>query len=185
MYIPSLTDIQLLTQYLLISIRRLLRPLFRPLLEHGWSLPLPPNFSFHLPHAAEVVPHCIVSQYTITENCVIFNKARVSHNQFYHGQHSKKSINSRVTDEDLAEYMFGYMYLRFTHCIICYQHRHPLLRIWMSKIDCTSAYLCQHVNTSTAVNSLTQVIIDNCIYLLMALCLTFGGKPYLCEWGYI
>ena len=55
----------------------------------------------------------------------------------------------------------------------------------MSKIDYKSAYRRQHFNAKTAVKSLTQFIIDNCIFLLMDIPLTFGGKPCPSEWGCI
>ena len=145
-------------------------------IKHGWYLPLPPNFLFHLPRT-EVAPHGILSQHTITENGDIVDKSRFTHDQSYPGQHSKKSINSRVIDEDLVSCMFGYMHLRCIHYIIGFRQQHLSLRIGMSKIDYKLAYRRQRFDAKTAVKSLTQVIIDNCIFLLMALRLTFRGKP--------
>ena len=71
-------------------------------IEHGWSLPLPPNFALEL-KGAEIAPHGIVKQNTITELGEIVEKERVTHDQSYPGQYSKESINSRVIEEELSE----------------------------------------------------------------------------------
>ena len=81
--------------------------------------------------------------------------------------------------------MFVYMHLRCIQYIIGCQQQHPSLLIWMSKIEYKSAYRHKHFNANTAVKSLTQVIIDNYIFHLIALHLTFGGKPLPIEWGCI
>ena len=153
-------------------------------IEHGWSLPLPPNFALEL-KGAEIAPHGMVKQNTITELGEIVEKERVTHDQSYPGQYSKESINSRVIDEELADCLFGYMNNRVIHYIIGCRQRHPTTRIWVSKIDWKSAYRRQHFSHNTAVKSLTQVCIQGIWFLLMALRLTFGGKPCPSEWGCI
>ena len=74
---------------------------------------------------------------------------------------------------------------RVIHYIIGCRQRHPTTRIWISKIDWKSAYRRQHFSHKTAVKSLTQVCIQGIWFLLMALRLTFGGKPCPSEWGCI
>ena len=128
-------------------------------IEHGWSLPLPPNFALEL-KGAEIAPHGMVKQNTITELGEIVEKERVTHDQSYPGQYSKESINSRVIDEELADCLFGYMNNRVIHYIIGCRQRHPTTRIWISKIDWKSAYRRQHFSHKTAVKSLTQVCIQ-------------------------
>ena len=71
-------------------------------IEHGLSLPLPPNFTLEL-EDAEIAPHGMVKQNTITELGEIVEKERVTHDQSYPGQYSKESINSRVIEEELSE----------------------------------------------------------------------------------
>ena len=153
-------------------------------IKQGWSLPLPPHFALHLPQA-EVAPHGIVSQHTITNNGEIVDKDRVTHDQSFPGEFSKESINSRVIDDDLAPCMFGHMHLRCTHYIVGCRMRHPHTKVFISKVDWKSAYRRQHYNGRTATKSLTQVIINGLTLLLMALRLTFGGKPCPSEWSCI
>ena len=153
-------------------------------IKQGWSLPLPPNFAFHLPDA-EVAPHDLVSQYTITTHGEIVEKERVTHNQSFPGASSHESINSRVIDESLIPCMFGHMHLRCIHYIVGCRLRHPKTKIFISKVDWKSAYRRQHYNGRTATKSLTQVIINGMTFLLMALRLTFGGKPCPSEWSSI
>ena len=57
-------------------------------IEHGWSLPLPPNFALEL-KGAEIAPHGMVKQNTITELGEIVEKERVTHDQSYPGQYLK------------------------------------------------------------------------------------------------
>ena len=153
-------------------------------IEHGFALPLPPNFAYHLPDA-EVAPHGIVQQGTINERGEIIEKNRVTHDQSYPGSYSNESVNSRVIDEDLAPCLYGHMNQRCIHYIIGCRQRHPSTRILISKIDWETAYRRQHLNSATAVKSLTQVIINGITILLMALRLTFGGKPCPSDWGCI
>ena len=153
-------------------------------IKKGWALPLPPPFARELP-GAEVAPHGIVPQHTINELGEIINKERVTHDQSYPGAASKQSINERVIEEDLAPCLFGHMSRRCIHYIIGCRQRHPNTKIWMSKIDWKSAYRRQHFNAKTAVKCLTQALINGTTFLLMALRLTFGGKPCPSEWGCI
>ena len=71
------------------------------------------------------------------------------------------------------------------HYIVECCMRHPRRRIWISKIDWKSAYRRQHLNTKTAVKSLTQVCIRGITLILAALRFAFGGKPCPSEWGCI
>jgi len=151
---------------------------------HGWSLPLPPEFAIEMKDA-EIAPHGMVHQNTITDLGEIVDKERVTHDQSFPGRFSKESINSRIRDDDLAPCLFGYMCKRVIHYIVGCRQRHPSTKIWISKIDWKSAYRRQHLNQKTAVKSLTQVCIDGVWILLMALRLTFGGKACPSEWGCI
>ena len=151
-------------------------------IKQGWALPLPPNFALHLKDA-EVAPHGLVLQNTITEHGEIVEKDRITHDQSYPGSSSKESINSRVIEEELTPCMFGHMHLRCIHCIIGCRQRHPSTNIFITKIDWKSAYRRQHLNGSTATKSLTQVLINGITFLIMALRLTFGGKPNPSEWS--
>ena len=151
-------------------------------IEQGWALPLPPKFAFTL-QDAEVAPHGLVLQNTITEHGEIVEKDRITHDQSYPGSSSKESINSRVIEDELTPCMFGHMHLRCIHYIVGCRQRHPSTNILISKIDWKSAYRRQHLNGSTATKSLTQVIINGITFLIMALRLTFGGKPNPSEWS--
>ena len=74
---------------------------------------------------------------------------------------------------------------RTIHYIVGCRLRHPLRRVWISKIEWKSAYRHQHLNAQTAVKLLTQVVINRILLLLAALRLTLGGKPCPSEWGCI
>ena len=141
----------------------------------GWSLTLPPEFALDL-QDTDVAPYGLVPQHTITKLREIVDKDRVTHDQSYRGKHSKTSVNSRVITEELTPCMFGHMHRRLIHYIISCRIRHPNLRIWVSKVDWKSAYKRQHLNTRTASKSLSQASINGSSFLLMALCLTFGGR---------
>ena len=153
-------------------------------IKHGFALPLPIDFAIMLPHA-EAAPHGIISQNSINEFGEIIDKERVTHDQSYTGAASNESVNSRVIDEDLVPCYFGHMSRRCIHYIIGCRQRHPSTTIWISKIDWKSAYRRQHFHSSTATKSLTQVVINGVLFLLMALRLTFGGKACPSEWGCI
>ena len=153
-------------------------------IRHGWALPLPPDFATSIPEAA-AAPHGIISQHTINERGEILDKNRMTHDQSFPGAVSKTSVNSRVRDEDLIPCLYGHANTRCIHYIVGCRQRHPNTRIWLSKVDWKSAYRRQHLNATTAVKSLTQVLIDGIWFLIMALRLTFGGKPCPSEWGSI
>lgn len=153
-------------------------------IKHGWSLPLPPEFAKDIKDA-EVAPHGMVQQNTITALGEIVEKERVTHDQSFPGHFSHESINSRTIEEDLAPCLFGHMCKRVIHYIVGCRQRHPSTKIWISKIDWKSAYRRQHLNHKTAVKSLTQVFVNGVWILLMALRLTFGGKPCPSEFGCI
>ena len=106
---------------------------------HGWSMPLPPEFATKISNA-EVAPHGMVHQNTITELGEIVDEARVTHDQSYPGRFSKQSINSRTIDDELMPCLFGHMCKRVIHYIVGCRQRHPSTRIWISKIDWKSAY---------------------------------------------
>jgi len=59
------------------------------------------------------------------------------------------------------------------------RRRHPSVRILMGKYDVKAAYHHAHLSSTTAAESLT--IFNNTP--LMALCMTFGGKPCPAQWG--
>ena len=85
--------------------------------SHGFALPLPPAFAFHIPDA-EAAPHEMITQETISDQGEIIPKDRVTHDQSYSGEFSKELVNSRVIDEELAPCMYEHMLLRCTHYII-------------------------------------------------------------------
>ena len=112
-------------------------------------------------------------------------KDRVTHDQSFPGAFSYKSVNGMTIDEELLPCFYGHMNWRTIHYIVGCCMRHPRRWICISKIDWKYAYRRQHLNTKTAVKSLTQVCIKGINLLLAALRLTFGGKPFPSEWGCI
>ena len=92
--------------------------------QQGWSLLLPPLFALQIKYA-EVAPHGVVSQNTITDYGKIVEKERVTHDQSFPGKTSNQSINSRVIDDELKECQFGYTHKRMLHYIIGCRQRHP------------------------------------------------------------
>ena len=146
-------------------------------------LPLPKQM-IHLIPGAEIAPHGLITQDTINDLGEIIPKDRLTHDQSY-GSNELPSINSRIIDEELLPCFFGHMLARCIHYIIGCRQRHHNLRIWISKIDWRSAYRRQHLHLTTAKQSLTQIIIKDITFILLALRLTFGGKPCPSEWGSI
>ena len=109
----------------------------------------------------------------------------VTHYQSFPGAISDTSVNGRVINKELLPCFYGHMNRRTINYIVGCSMRHPRRRIWISKIHWKYAYRRQHLNTKTAVKSLTLVCIKGITLLLASLRLIFGGKPSPSEWGCI
>ena len=75
--------------------------------------------------------------------------------------------------------MFDCALLRHVHQIVAIRHRYPNESILQSKVDVKSPYRRLHNATATAVAAM--VLVGG--YLLVALCLTFGGSPNPSQWS--
>ncbi len=147
----------------------------------GWSIPLLPS---HLPHIpdAEMTPMGLANQAGINERGEIVFKDRVTHDMSFDGERSLTSINGRVIDEFLAPLQYGFMFLRVIHYIVTCRLHFPTKRVLIRKDDFKSAYRRQHLSAKAAVQTITQILKDGVTFLLLALRLTFGGKPGPSEW---
>jgi hypothetical protein len=98
-------------------------------------------------------------------------KFRLTHDQSFPGP-SGTSVNLRVDHSKLPPIMYGFCLKRIIHFILGLRQCHPNTKIFINKFDYDAAYRRCHMSSNSAHESLT--IHDN--YLLMALCLTFGGS---------
>jgi hypothetical protein len=150
--------------------------------EHGFSLVIPSD-KVILIKGAQVAPMNVANQNSINELGEIIEKDRLTHNQSWKGSASGLSINSRVISSELQDCMFGHCFLRLCHHIVDIRLRHPLIAIFIQKVDWKSAYRRAHYNWRTAIQSITQAVTSKIAYI--ALRLTFGGKACPNEWSVI
>jgi hypothetical protein len=90
-----------------------------------------------------------------------------------------RSVNDRVDDSKLTPARFGRAMSRLLHAVSFLRHLFPKETLLLTKVDCKSSYRRINLQATTAVKSCT------CIagMLLMALRMTFGGKPNPSQWS--
>ena len=147
--------------------------------KHGYALPLPLDRIQTIPHVY-IAPMNVAKQNTIDEFGNIIPKDRLTHDQSMKWG-SNTSINSRVLPESLLPCPFGHALRRYFTHVIATRRKHPNCKIYASKLDYKSAFRRMHLSWMTALRSCTQLPEDG--LALMALRLTFGGKPCPSEWG--
>ena len=145
--------------------------------RHGWELPLPLDKVPRLPGSL-LAPLGVADQETINEQGEVIPSDRVTHDQSFPFS-SGTSVNIRVIDEELTPCMCGHMLSRLIHYIVATRIRHPFTRILLQKVDYKSACRRGHLNSKSAV----QTIVGVGTLALLALRLTFGGKPNPSMWG--
>ena len=138
---------------------------------HGFALPIPAKVVPMIP-GAEVAPMGLVAQNTINELGEIMPKDRLTHDQSF------EIGNNRVRMEDHQPVVFGHALRRLMHFVVDTRRRHPTTPILLQKVDFKAAYRRAHLSASTAAKSITTL---NDI-ALVALRLTFGGRPCPSEW---
>jgi hypothetical protein len=127
-----------------------------------------------------MAPVNIASQNTIDETGCIITKDRLTHDQSFKWG-SGTSVNSRVNLHSLLPCPFGQALRRHFTAIIDTRRKYPGHQIFVSKIDYKSAFQRMHLSWITALRSCTQLSEDG--IALLALRLTFGGRPCPSDWG--
>jgi hypothetical protein len=127
-----------------------------------------------------MAPVNIASQNTIDETGCIITKDRLTHDQSFKWG-SGTSVNSRVNLHSLLPCPFGQALRCHFTAIIDTRRKYPGHQIFVSKIDYKSAFQRMHLSWITALRSCTQLSEDG--IALLALRLTFGGRPCPSDWG--
>ncbi|KAI2500083.1 hypothetical protein MHU86_14410 [Fragilaria crotonensis] len=121
----------------------------------------------------------MVAQTSIDEGNSI-EKLRLTHDQsFSPSGVAGRSVNERVDTSQLTEARFGKAFSRLMYHISFLRQLWPDEPIWMTKVDCKSAYRRIHLKAATAMKSCTSI--DD--LLLVALRMTFGGAPNPSQWS--
>jgi hypothetical protein len=147
----------------------------------GFALPLPLNKIASIPGVL-LAPLNIQAQSTINERGENIPKDRLTHDQSWKWQ-SKTSVNSRVEKEKLMPCYFGRAIKRLINWAVAVRRNYPNKRILATKLDIKAVYRQCHLNTTTAIQTCTQLPTKG--LALMMLRLTFGGAPCPAEWGSI
>jgi hypothetical protein len=122
----------------------------------------------------------MAEQETINEKGDIEPKFRVTHDQSYNViPNTRRSVNDRVIEEELTPCRYGRAFSRHIHWIAHLRLHFPQEKIFQVKSDYKSAYRRMHNAAHTAV----QAAITIGGFLLLALRLTFGGKPNPSRWS--
>jgi hypothetical protein len=152
--------------------------------KHGYAVTFPLSKAVSIP-GISLAPMNIMHQNSIDESGRIVEKDRLTHDQsFMFG--SETSVNSRANTEEMFPCMYGACLRRLINWACAARAQFPTTPICASKADFKSAYRRCHLNPSTALQSCTQVEIDEDGKLLvMFLRLTFGGKLCPSEWSAI
>ncbi|KAI2499833.1 hypothetical protein MHU86_14650 [Fragilaria crotonensis] len=122
----------------------------------------------------------MVAQTSIDEKGNSIEKLRLTHDQsFSPSGVAGRSVNERVDTSQLTEARFGKAFSRLMYHISFLRQLWPDEPIWMTKVDCKSAYRRIHLKAATAMKSCTSI--DD--LLLVALRMTFGGAPNPSQWS--
>jgi hypothetical protein len=143
--------------------------------KHGYAVTFPLSKAVSIP-GISLAPMNIMHQNSIAESGRIVEKDRLTHDQsFMFG--SETSVNSRANTEDMFPCMYGACLRRLLNWACAARAKFPTIPICASKADFKSAYRRCHLNLSTALQSCTQVEIneDNKL-LVMFLWLTLGAN---------
>ncbi|KAI2489130.1 hypothetical protein MHU86_25459 [Fragilaria crotonensis] len=147
--------------------------------SRGWQLPLPREAALEI-KGCEVAPLGMVAQTSIDEKGNSIEKLRLTHDQsFSPSGVAGRSVNERVDTSQLTEARFGKAFSRLMYHISFLRQLWPDEPIWMTKVDCKSAYRRIHLKAATAMKSCTSI--DD--LLLVALRMTFGGAPNPSQWS--
>ena len=124
----------------------------------------------------------VADQLTISNLGEVIQKDRGTHDLSFPGKILGESINLMIKEDSLFDLIYGHMHSRCIHQIVATRKRLPFTRILGNKGDFKSAYRRQHLAGKAALHSVTQANLDNNTFILMALCLTFGGRVCPFDW---
>ena len=150
--------------------------------KHGYAVTFPLSKAVSI-QGISLAPMNIMHQNSIDETGRIVEKDRLTHDQsFKFG--SDTSVNSQARTDDMLTCMYGACLRQLTNWACAARAKYPATPIFASKVDFKSAYRRCHLNPSTALQSCTQVHInEDDKLLIMFLWLTFGGKLCPSEWS--
>ncbi len=148
----------------------------------GFILPLPLSKISHIPGIL-IAPMNIVNQDTIDDNGSIIPKNRLTHDQSFIFDGSNTSVNSRLDKSELEPCIFGWAIRQLINWTVAARRKHPNCKIYATKTDFKSAYRKCHMNSTTALQSCSQLPEQD--IALIALRLTFGGAACPYEWSII
>jgi hypothetical protein len=123
-----------------------------------------------------------MSQNIINKKGQVVPNNRLTHDQSWRWS-SSTSVNSWVQKDLLLTCHYGYCICCLDNWAVAARRKHPNQWILAQKIDYKSAYQNESLPTSTALQTVTQILGDN--IALITLHLTFGGAPGPFEWGVV
>lgn len=152
---------------------------------HGYQLLLPIRCIKDIPDAC-IGPIGLAHQESINERGEIVPKNRMTHDQSWTFDRSRYdnnlaglSVNERVVDSELTPCKCGHALVRFLHTLVLLRSTHPTEKIFIAKFDWKTA--CRRAHNSACAAARSIIVFAG--FALMALRLTFGGKPNPSKWS--
>jgi len=126
--------------------------------KHGYAVTFPLSKAVSI-QGISLAPMNIMHQNSIDESGRIVEKDQLTHDQsFMFGLET--SVNSRARTDNMLPCMYGACLRRLTNWACAARAMYPNIAIFASKVDFKSAYRRCHLNPSTALQSCTQVEIN-------------------------
>ena len=122
---------------------------------HGWMLPIPKDKVQKLDGAA-VIPVGVALQHTIDAEGNRITKRRTTHDATF-SPPSTLSVNNRMLRDLLSECFYGHCLIRCLHMIHIMRVNHPLVCIYLIKVDLDAAYRRLHVAARMALLTITVI----------------------------
>ena len=138
-----------------------------------WMLPITIE-SVSKIKGAGVIPIGYATKFSINEDGNRYTKRTTTRNASFPPT-SGNSVNERIIRDLFTECFYGHFLLRFLHAIHIMRWKHPILRIFITKIDLEAAYFQLYVVTAMAVLIIT--ILKNVAYILLRLPFGVANGP--------
>ena len=135
----------------------------------GYVLPFPLSKVSSIPGVV-MAPMNIMHQGTINETGKIVDKKRLTYDQSYKFR-LETSINSQVKDDKLLPCMYGACLKRLINWDCAVRLKHPNIKIYASKVDIKSAYHRCHLHPTIALQSCTQIALNDINKLMIIMML--------------
>jgi len=147
--------------------------------HRGWQLILPLQAALELWNGV-LAPLGLVDQESINEFGEIIPKWCLIHDQSFNViKGTLHLVNDHLRTADLMPCQYGCALLHHIHMMIGLRQRHPMTRIYQTKVDMKSAYHHLHYTAQTA----TRAMVTIGAFTLVALRMTFSGVANPSQWS--